>query len=67
MHKLKAMLKEQDRALDDLSSELQRREVTPDRVVRLVKIVSSNVLIMQRMADLLERLAQESGTSLAGE
>ena len=54
MDNLKRMLAEQHAALSDLSSELQRKEVTPARVVRLMKIVSREVDILERMAKIFE-------------
>jgi hypothetical protein len=55
MERLREMLADQHRLLNDLSAELQRREVTPERVVRLVKIVGGNVRILEHMATILER------------
>jgi hypothetical protein len=52
---IKALLKQQHRELDELTSEVQRKEVTPARVIRLMKIVQRNVELCERIVTLLER------------
>jgi hypothetical protein len=54
METLKQMLAEQHRSLDELSLEFQRKEVTPARVVRLMKLVKRNVDLMDRVVLLLD-------------
>ena len=54
MQTLKQMLAEQHRNLDELSLEFQRKEVTPARVVRLMKLVKRNVDLVDRMVLLLD-------------
>ena len=54
MQTLKQMLAEQHRNLDELSLEFQRKEVTPARVVRLMKLVKRNVELVDRMVLLLD-------------
>ena len=56
MDVLKQMLAEQQANLAELSSEVQRKEVTPVRVVRLIKIVSREVEILERMLKVLESI-----------
>ena len=56
MYAIKRMLKEQHQDLDDLTSEVQRREITPERVIRLMKVVRRNVQIIERMATVLDRM-----------
>lgn len=46
---------QQHRELDDLSSEVQRKEITPARIIRLMKIVQRNVEICERIVSILER------------
>ena len=63
MEQLKELLKLQHRELDDLSAEVQRKEITPARFVRLMKIVRRNVEISQRIVAIMERtrgVAQET-------
>ena len=60
---LKDMLAEQRRNLEDLSNEVQRREVSPARVIRLMKIVSRNVDVLERMAAIIEAVGKQSGLS----
>ena len=60
---LKDMLAEQRRNLEDLSNEVQRREVSPARVIRLMKIVSRNVDVLERMAAIIETVGKHSGLS----
>ena len=54
MQTLKQMLAEQHRNLDELSLEFQRKEVTPARVVRLMKLVKRNVDLVDRVVLLLD-------------
>jgi hypothetical protein len=54
METLKQMLADQHRNLDDLSLEFQRKEVSPARVVRLMTLVKRNVLLMDRVVQLLD-------------
>jgi len=56
MDVLKQMLAEQQSNLAELSSEVQRKEVTRVRVVRLIKIVSREVEILERMVKVLESI-----------
>ena len=56
MQQLKRMLAQQHNDLEELMSELQRKEITPDRIIRLVKIVRRNVELMERMSALLEAM-----------
>jgi hypothetical protein len=53
---IKALLKQQHRELEDLMSEVQRKEVTPARVIRLMKIVRRNVELTERVVAILERM-----------
>jgi hypothetical protein len=55
MQTLKEMLAEQHRNLDELSLEFQRKEVTPARVVRLMKLVKRNVDLIDRIVLLLDQ------------
>lgn len=55
MERLKALLKQQHSDLEDLSSEVQRKAITPARIIRLMKIVQRNVEINERIVALLER------------
>lgn len=55
MEQLKDLLKQQHRDLHDLSSEVQRKEITPARIIRLMKIVQRNVEISERIVSILER------------
>ena len=56
MEQLKALLKQQHRDLEDLASEIQRKEVTPARMIRLIKIVQRNAEISERLVSALERI-----------
>lgn len=62
MERIKALLKQQHRELDELTSEVQRKEVTPARIIRLMKIVQRNVELSERIVTMLEQsgLAKES-------
>ena len=55
MEQLKQLLTLQHRELEDLSSEVQRKEITPARIIRLMKIVQRNVEICERIVAVLER------------
>lgn len=55
MEQLRELLVQQHRELDDLSSEVQRKEITPARIIRLMKIVQRNVEICERIVSILER------------
>jgi hypothetical protein len=67
MQELRRMLDEQHRLLNDLSAELQRKEVTPQRVVRLMKIVSGNVRILERLMIVVERLSNQLDQIIDGQ
>jgi hypothetical protein len=56
MQQLKRMMKEQHRDLENLASEVQRKEITPDRIIRLMKIVKRNVEIIERITAVLEEM-----------
>jgi hypothetical protein len=56
MQQLKRMLGQQHNDLEELTSELQRKEVTPDRVIRLIKIVRRNLELLERMAAVLDAM-----------
>ena len=56
MEYIKALLKQQHRELDELTSEVQRKEVTPARVIRLMKIVQRNVELSERIVNILEQM-----------
>jgi hypothetical protein len=53
---IKALLKQQHRELEELTSEVQRKEVTPARVIRLMKIVRRNVELSERIVTILEQM-----------
>ena len=55
VQQLRDLLKQQHRDLDDLSSEVQRKEITPERIIRLIKIVQRNAEISERIVSILER------------
>ena len=55
VEQLRQLLSQQHRELDDLSSEVQRKEITPARIIRLMKIVQRNVEISERIVSVLER------------
>lgn len=63
MRQLKALLKQQHKDLDELATEVQRKEITPDRVIRFMKIVQRNVEICERIVALMERGGITSETS----
>lgn len=53
---MKKMLAEQRASLQELTSEIQRKEVTPSRIVRLIKIVFMNIEAVERLAVIVERM-----------
>ena len=55
MEQLRELLKQQHRDLNDLASEFQRKEITPARIIRLMKIVQRNVDISERIVSMLEK------------
>ncbi len=57
MEHIKALLKQQHRELEELTSEVQRKEVTPARVIRLMKIVQRNVELSERIVSILESIS----------
>lgn len=63
MEQLKALLKQQHRDLDELTSEVQRKEITPQRIIRLMKIVQRSVEISERIVAILERTGGAAETS----
>ena len=63
MQQIKALLKQQHADLDDLATEVQRKEITPDRVIRFMKIVQRNVEISERIVALIERAGFAKETS----
>jgi hypothetical protein len=54
---VKALLRDQKRDIQDLSAELQRKEITPVRILRLMKIVARNADMMDRLVGYLESRA----------
>ncbi len=56
METIRKLLAEQRAGLQELTSEIQRKEVTPSRIVRLMKIVSMNIEAMERLASIVDRL-----------
>lgn len=56
MQQLKRMLNQQHQDLEELTSELQRKEITPDRLIRLIKVVRNNMEVIVRMASVLEAM-----------
>lgn len=56
METLKQLVAEQHKNLAELSLEFQRKEVTPARVVRLMRLVTRNVEIIDRVTRLLESM-----------
>ena len=63
MEKLRDLLRQQHRDLEDLSSEVQRKEITPARIIRLMKIVQRNVEISERIVSILERTGAATETA----
>jgi hypothetical protein len=55
VEQLRQLLTQQHRELEDLSAEVQRKEITPARIIRLMKIVQRNVEICERIVSVLER------------
>ena len=55
VQRLKALLKEQHADLSQLATEVQRKEITAERLTRLVKLVQRNVEISERIVSLMER------------
>lgn len=55
MQQLKRLLAQQHKDLDELATEVQRKEITPDRIVRLMKIVQRSVEISERIVTIMER------------
>ena len=55
MRQLKALIRQQQKDLDDLSTEIQRKQVTPERIVRLMKMVQRNLEISDRIVAIMER------------
>lgn len=55
MERLRALLKQQDRDLTELAAEVERKEITRDRIIRLMKIVQRNLEISERIVAILER------------
>ena len=56
MQQLRKMLSQQHQDLEELTSELQRKEITPIRVIRLIKIVRRNVELLDRIATVMEAM-----------
>ena len=56
MEQLKALIKQQNRDIEDLASEFQRKDITPARILRLLKIVQRNVELNERMIGVIERM-----------
>lgn len=63
MQRLRSLIQQQHDELDALSAEVQRKGITEDRVVRLMKIVQRNVEISERIVSLLSRAAVVNETS----
>jgi hypothetical protein len=57
MEQLKALIKQQNRDIEDLASEFQRKDITPARILRLLKIVQRNVELNERMIGVIERMS----------
>lgn len=57
MDQLKELIKQQHRDLNDLASEFQRKDITPARILRLMKLVQRNVEISERIVSMLERVS----------
>ena len=57
------MLAEQQRHTEALTTEVQRKDITPARVARLMKIVSRNLEIIERLIHVVEAIAQQAGIS----
>jgi hypothetical protein len=55
VERLRALLKQQDRDLTELLSEVERKEITRERTIRLMKIVQRNLEISERIVAILER------------
>jgi hypothetical protein len=55
MEQLKGLLKQQHDDLNELSAEVQRKEITPSRIIRLMKMVERNVEITEHIVSILER------------
>jgi hypothetical protein len=55
MEQLRDLLRQQHRDLADLASEFQRKDITPARIIRLMKLVQRNVEISERIVSILER------------
>jgi hypothetical protein len=55
MEQLKGLLKQQHQHLEELSTEIQRKEITQSRVLRLMRMVQRNVEITERIVEILER------------
>lgn len=55
LDEVKNLLREQRRDIEDLTAELQRKEITPVRILRLMKIVARNADIMDRIISVLDR------------
>jgi hypothetical protein len=55
VRQLKALIHQQHKDLDDLSAEIQRKQITPERIVRLMKMVQRNLEISERIVTLMER------------
>ena len=66
MEYIKALLKQQHRELAELTSEVQRKEVTPARVIRLMKIVQRNVELSERIVNILEQMGTAKEPSDSG-
>jgi hypothetical protein len=62
VQRIKALLKQQHADLEELAKEVQRREITPERMIRFMKIVQRNVEVSERIVSLIERsgLAKET-------
>ena len=53
LEEVKGLLREQRRDIEDLSDELQRKDITPVRILRLLKIVARNTDMMDRIVGIL--------------
>lgn len=62
------LLKQQHADLDDLATEVQRKEITASRILRLMKIVQRNVEVCERIVALLDAagLAREAQEEYSG-
>ena len=56
MQQIKQMLALQHQDLDELMSEVQRKEVTPARITRLLKMVKRNAEILERLVAVLDAM-----------